>query len=66
MDALEHPDRQRVQTLYELAVELRRNADPLLEGQYEALVGRLTALLAVLGAPVPDDALPPFTEGDPR
>ena len=54
----EHPDRERVRTIYELAVALRKNADPLLAGQYEGIIGRLTALLAIMGAPVPDDALP--------
>ena len=55
---LDHPDRARVQEIYDLAVKLRENPDPLLAGQYEGIIGRLSALLAVLGAPVPDDALP--------
>ena len=34
-----------------------KDADPLLAGQYEGIVGRASALLAVLGATVPEDAL---------
>lgn len=53
-----HPDLARLQELYRLAVALRVNADPLLAGQYEGIIGRITALLAAVGAPVPEDALP--------
>lgn len=45
--------------MYRTAVTLRQQADPLLVGQYEGLIGRLTALLAVMGGSVPDDAVPP-------
>jgi hypothetical protein len=54
----EHPDRAGIQAAYAAAVALRGNADPLLAGQIEGIIGRLSALLAVIGAPVPDDALP--------
>jgi hypothetical protein len=54
----EHPDRARVQAVYTAAVALRDSADPLLAGQIEGIIGRLSALLAMMGAPVPDDALP--------
>ena len=54
----EHPDLARVRAMYDIAVSLRQSRDPLLTGQYEGIIGRLTALLAVLGDPVPDDALP--------
>lgn len=50
---------KQVQDMYRTAVTLRRQADPLLAGQYEGLIGRLTALLAAMGASIPDDALPP-------
>jgi len=53
-----HPDRERLQQIYDLAITLRTDADPLLAGQYEGIIGRLTALLAITGAPIPDDALP--------
>ena len=59
----DHPDRARVQAAYAAAVALRDNADPLLAGQIEGIIGRLSALLAVIGAPVPDDVLP---GGEPR
>lgn len=48
----------QVQAIYRAAVTLRRNSDPLLAGQVEGVIGRLSALLAALGAAVPDDALP--------
>ena len=54
----ENPDLMRVQAVYAAAVALRDNADPLLIGQIEAIIGRLSALLAAMGAPVPDDAVP--------
>ena len=56
--ALPHPDRARIQAVYDAAVALRDNADPLLAGQVEGIIGRLSALLAAIGAPVPVDALP--------
>ena len=59
----EHPDRARIEAAYAAAVALRRVADPLLAGQIEGIIGRLSALLASIGAPVPDDALPPTKEG---
>jgi hypothetical protein len=59
----EHPDRARIEAAYAAAVALRRVADPLLAGQIEGIIGRLSALLASIGAPVPDDALPQKEEG---
>lgn len=53
----EHPDRERIEAAYRAAVALRECADPLLVGQIEGVIGRLSALLAAIGAPVPDDAL---------
>ena len=50
--------KERVEAMVRIALSLRRDADPLLAGQYEGLIGRLTALLAVMGAPLPDDAVP--------
>jgi hypothetical protein len=58
MTSPQHPERARVQALYDLAVQLRVDADPLFAGQYEGIIGRLSALLAQMGAPVPDDAVP--------
>lgn len=55
---------KQVEDMYRTAAALRRDADPLLAGQYEGLIGRLTALLAAMGAAVPDDALPPAGKGD--
>lgn len=49
---------KQVQEMYRTALALRQDADPLLAGQYEGLIGRLTALLAAMGAAIPDDALP--------
>jgi hypothetical protein len=57
-------DLKRVQDMYRAAVALRKDADPLLAGQYEGLIGRLTALLAAMGAAIPDDALPRSGKGD--
>ena len=62
----EHPDAKRVQAIYDLALALRDNPDPLLQGQYEGIIGRLTALLAAMGAPVPEDALPSSTPPEQR
>ena len=53
---------RQVEALYRAAVALRRNTDPLLAGQIEGVIGRLSALLAVLGAAVPEDALPTMRE----
>ena len=53
-----HPDRARIEAAYRAAIALRDIDDPLLAAQVEGIVGRLSALLAVIGAPVPDDALP--------
>lgn len=43
----------RVRSLYRQALTLRADPDPLLAGQYEGIIGRLSALLAVLGDPLP-------------
>lgn len=61
----EHPDRARVQAVYAAAVALRSNADPLLAGQIEGIIGRLSALLAMIGDVVPDDAVPPAEDSTP-
>jgi hypothetical protein len=55
----DHPDRPRIEAVYRAAVELRECTDPLLAGQIEGVIGRLSALLVAIGAPVPDDVLPP-------
>jgi hypothetical protein len=52
-------DLERIEAAYRAAVAMRACADPLLIGQIEGVIGRLSALLAAIGAPVPDDALPP-------
>ncbi len=52
------PSLQRTRALYHQAVSLRLDLDPLLAGQHEAIIGRLSALLAAMGDPVPADALP--------
>ncbi len=57
------PDRKRIEAAYRAAVAMRDCRDPLLVGQIEGVIGRLSALLVAIGAPVPDDALPP---GEPR
>jgi hypothetical protein len=54
----DHPDRARIQAAYRAAVALRASGDPLLVGQIEGVIGRLSALLAAIGEPVPRDALP--------
>ncbi len=54
----EHPALARVKAAYEAAVALRAETDPLLAGQIEGIIGRLSALLAAIGSTVPDDALP--------
>jgi len=59
----EHPDRARIEAAYAAAVAMRNSKDPLLVGQIEGVIGRLSALLASIGANVPDDALPPAEEG---
>ncbi len=51
------PDRARIEAAYTAAVALRASPDPLLAGQIEGIIGRLSALLVAIGAPVPDDAL---------
>ena len=53
----EHPDRLRIEAAYRAAVALRVGADPLLAGQVAGVIGCLSAMLASIGAPVPDDAL---------
>ena len=58
----DHPDRARIEAAYAAAVALRGNADPLLAGQIEGIIGRLSALLVAIGAPVPDDVLPASEE----
>jgi len=55
---MNNPDLARVQAVYAAAVALRDIGDPLLIGQIEAIIGRLSALLAAMGAPVPADAVP--------
>jgi hypothetical protein len=55
----DHPDRARIEAAYRAAVALRDCDDPLLAGQIEGVIGRLSALLVAIGSPVPDDALPP-------
>jgi hypothetical protein len=59
----EHPDRACIEAAYAAAVAMRNSKDPLLVGQIEGVIGRLSALLASIGANVPDDALPPAEEG---
>ena len=61
----EHPDRARIEAAYAAAVAMRNSKDPLLAGQIEGIIGRLSALLASIGADVPDDALPAAEEGTP-
>lgn len=51
-------------SLYRQALELRRDEDPLLAGQFDGVIGRLSALLAVLGDPLPASA-PPATAAEP-
>lgn len=53
-----HPQAARLEALYHAARALREDGDPLLAGQYEGVIGRLSALLASIGEPVPDDDAP--------
>ena len=55
---------QRVRALYRQAIGLRQDTDPLLSGQFEAVIGRLSALLSAMGDPIPADALPDFEKHD--
>jgi NAD(P)-dependent dehydrogenase (short-subunit alcohol dehydrogenase family) len=61
----EHPQRAQVEALYRAALALRANPDPLLAGQYESVIGRLSALLAAMGATVPEDAAAAATAKQP-
>ncbi len=51
----------QVRDMLDMALALRKGGDPLLAGQIDGLIGRLTALLAVLGALLPPDLM--ATEG---
>jgi NAD(P)-dependent dehydrogenase (short-subunit alcohol dehydrogenase family) len=50
-----HPQGARIEALYHAAKALRDDGDPLLAGQYDGVVGRLSALLASIGEAIPDD-----------
>lgn len=56
MSELDHA--REIEAMLRTAISLRKDADPLLAGQYEGLIGRMTALLAAMGAFVPEDAVP--------
>lgn len=47
---------ERVRALYQQALGLRQDTDSLLSGQFDAVIGRLSALLSVLGDPLPPSA----------
>jgi NAD(P)-dependent dehydrogenase (short-subunit alcohol dehydrogenase family) len=61
--ASEHPQHAQVEALYRAALTLRESPDPLLAGQYEGVIGRLSALLAAMGASAPEQA--PATPAEP-
>lgn len=48
---------QRVRSLYTQALTLRQDKDTLLSGQYEAIIGRLSALLSIMGDTLSPQAL---------
>jgi len=60
-----NPSLYRVRALYRQAVGLRQDTDPLLSGQFESVIGRLSALLAAMGDPVPSDALASSKQHEP-
>jgi len=51
------PTVEKVHAMLRIAATLRADADPLLAGQVEGVIGRLTAMLAVLGEVLPEEAL---------
>jgi len=48
---------EKVHAMLRIATSMRSDADPLLAGQIEGVIGRLTAMLAVLGEVLPENAL---------
>ncbi len=46
----------QLHAMLSIAVALRSGADPMLAGQVEGLIGRMTAMLAQLGEPIPEIA----------
>ena len=45
-----------LRAMHHIAVKLAASSDPLLRGQYEALLGRITALLTIKSGLLPADA----------
>lgn len=48
---------EQVHAMLKIARAMRADPDPLLAGQIAGIIGRLTAMLAVLGETLPEDAL---------
>ena len=49
------PELAHLEAMHASALALCATADPLLRGQYEGLLGRITALLTIRRGTLPDD-----------